>query len=97
VATYLTIPEITEAEYIQSLTAGSDGVSFTTVIALGDTAMRLKRAADQGEHIPLVVIATDGPTYALDSVYVSGFVMPAAGPDLPVVEVTFLAQAVRVS
>lgn len=91
---YLTIPEITESEELFSVTPGPDGLTFTTVLGLGNTAMRLKQAADNGEHLPLVVLVVDPQTLALDSVYVTAVEM-SQGDGTPVAQVTFLARAVR--
>lgn len=90
-AYYLTIPEIVESEPMLSLSPSPDGVTFTVLIALGDTAIRLMRASADGEHIPLVVLATDAQFLALDSVYVTEVLMGAPTH----AEVTFAAQAVR--
>ncbi len=90
-ASYLTIPEIVESEPLLSLSPSHDGVTFSVLIALGDTAVRLMRANVDGEHIPLVVLTTDAQILALDSVYVTAIQMDAPN----YAEVTFGAQAVR--
>jgi len=71
VANYLTIPEVTDAEDVISYSVGSSDHSFTIVINLGATATWLFQAATNGTLIPLAVLATDGPTLALDDVVVS--------------------------
>jgi hypothetical protein len=90
VAPYLTIPEITESQELQSVTAAADGKSFGVVMAVGDTAIRLMRAAADGEHLPLVVLTLAAQILALDSVYVTD---ASASADL--VQLTFAAEAVR--
>jgi hypothetical protein len=92
---YLTIPEITESEELFSVSPGPDGLTFTTVMGLGNTAMRLQRASSDGEHLPLVVLVVDPQTLALDSVYVTGVEM-SQGEGNPVAQVTFLAREVRI-
>jgi hypothetical protein len=79
-AYYLTIPEIVESEPILSLTAGSDGVTFSVVIEIGDTAVRLVHSNGIGEHIPLVVLTTDAQIIALDSVYVTTSLSQRSSP-----------------
>ena len=91
-AYYLTIPEIVESEPILSFTAGSDGVTFSVVIEIGETAVRLVHANSIGEHIPLVVLTTDAQIIALDSVYVSEITLVTQQSEA---YVTFSAQAVR--
>ncbi len=91
---YVTIPDITESEELLSLSAEADGVTFSAVIGLGDTALRLMRASENGEQVPLVVLAADPQMMALDSVYVTA-VSLSQGGDPPVAHITFLAQAVR--
>ncbi|MEO8697439.1 MAG: hypothetical protein ABI658_28315 [Acidimicrobiales bacterium] len=70
-ANYLTIPEVTDAEDLISYSAGSSDHEFTIVINVGATAVWLFQASANGTLIPLVVLATDGPTLALDEVVVS--------------------------
>jgi hypothetical protein len=91
---YLTIPEITESEELSSVVQGSDGLTFTTTMATGDIALRLGRAFDRGEHLPLVVIVAGGQFWTLDDVYVTG-VSHGTIEGEPVSEVTFQAAAVR--
>ena len=90
-AYYLTIPEIVESEPLLSLSPSPDGVTFSVLIALGDTAVRLLRANANGEHIPLVVLTTDSQILALDSVYVTEVVMGTQSD----AQITFAARAVR--
>jgi hypothetical protein len=90
VAAYLTIPEITESQELQSMAPAADGKSFGVAIAVGDTAIRLMRAAADGEHLPLVVLTLETQILALDSVYV---VDASASDEL--VQLTFAAQGVR--
>ena len=87
---YLTIPEITESEELLSVTPGSDGLTFTTVMGVGNTAARLLQASSNGEHLPLVVLVAP-TTLALDSVYVTSVHMSQADGN-PIAEVTFLAR-----
>jgi hypothetical protein len=94
VASYLTIPEITEAEDMLSMTAGDDGLTFHVTINAGDTAARLMVAFDRSERLPLVVLATDGGMVALDDVYVTG-VSFTSDPTTPIASVSFLARDVR--
>ena len=91
-AYYLTIPDIVESEPLLGLTAGSDGVTFSVAIGIGETAVRLVHANGIGEHIPLVVLTTDAQIVALDSVYVSEITLVAQQSEA---YVTFAAQAVR--
>jgi hypothetical protein len=91
-ASYLTIPDLVESEPMLSLVAGSDGVTFSVVIALGDTAVRLVHSQGVGEHLPLVVLTTDTQILALDSVYVTEISLAAEHSEA---YVTFSAQAVR--
>jgi hypothetical protein len=90
---YLTIPEIVESEEMLSVSPDADGVTFGVVIGVGDTSVRLMRAHDSGEHLPLVVLTTDAQTLALDSVYVTGVSVVAEPPGA---YVSFLAREVRV-
>jgi hypothetical protein len=92
---YLTIPEITESEEIIGLTAEDGGLSFRVVLGAGETTYRLQRAGADGEHLPLVVLATDAQVFALHSVYVSGFSVLADAGGTPLTEVTFLALEVE--
>jgi hypothetical protein len=94
VASYLTIPEITDSEDLLSLTMGADGLTVETVIAGGDTSIRLQRASNAGELIPLVVVTTDAVTLALDEVYVTR-VDTASHEGVPHAAVSFQARAVR--
>jgi hypothetical protein len=90
VALSLTIPEITEVQELQSVTAAADGKSFAVVIEVCDTAMRLVRAGANGEHLPLVVLTTNSQILALDSVYVTDVSLSGE-----YVNLTFVAQGVR--
>ncbi|MDQ1423198.1 MAG: hypothetical protein QOD72_696 [Acidimicrobiaceae bacterium] len=91
---YLTIPDIVESEELLSVSAAADGVTFSVVMRVSDTAVRLMRAASNGEHLPLVVLTTDTQILALDSVYLTD-VSPSAADD-PVVQLTLAAEAVRI-
>ena len=91
-ANYLTIPEIVESEPLLSVSAGHDGVTFNVAMNVGDTAVQLMRARDEGRLIPLVVLATDAQMLALDAVYVTDVTI--AG-DSSEAYVTLLAEAVR--
>ena len=75
-----------------SLVAGSDGVTFSVVIEIGDTAVRLVQSHANGEHIPLVVLTTDSQILALDSVYVTDISLASQQSEA---YVTSGAQAVR--
>jgi len=90
VAAYLTIPEITEGQELQSVTAAADGKSFGVAMSVSDTAIRLMRVAADGEHLPLVVLTLEAQILALDSVYV----VDASQSD-ELVQLTFAAQGVR--
>jgi hypothetical protein len=90
VAPYLTIPDITESQELVSVSAAGDGKSFGVVMAVGDTAIRLMRAAADGEHLALVVLTLETQILALDSVYLTD---ASASADL--VQVTFAAEGVR--
>ena len=92
-ASYLTIPEVVEAEPMLSLSPDSDGRTFGVTIGVGDTAVQLMRASADGRHLPLVVLTTDSQVLALDSVYVTG-VQFSGEPD-QLAYVTFNAQDVR--
>ncbi|MEO5841435.1 MAG: hypothetical protein ABIQ73_12325 [Acidimicrobiales bacterium] len=70
-AQYLTIPEVTDAEDLISFSTGSGDHSFDIVINAGATAVWLFQASVNGTLIPLVVLASNGPTLALDDVVVS--------------------------
>ena len=94
VAVYLMIPDIVESVELLSVTSAAGGVTFGVAIAVGDTAVRLMRAAADGEQIPLVVLTMETQIIALDSVYVTD-VSQSAGED-PVVHLTFAAEATRV-
>jgi hypothetical protein len=91
---YLTIPEITESEELRSVSRGTDGLSFDTVMAASPTAVRLQQANANGELLPLVVLAMEGQILALDSVYVSGFALTTAEGEA-LAHVSFAAQSVR--
>ncbi len=91
-AFYLTIPDLVESEPLLSLTPGSDGKTFSVVIAVGDTAVRLVHSHGIGEHLPLVVLTTDSQILALDSVYVTEISFAAGHSEA---YVTFNAQDVR--
>jgi hypothetical protein len=71
VASYLTIPEVTEAEDIIAFSRGLSDHSFVVVINLGNTATWLFRAAADGSIISLAIIVTDNTMIALDDVVVS--------------------------
>jgi hypothetical protein len=92
-ASYLTIPDMVEAEPLHSVSPSSDGLSFGVVIETGDTAVQLMRANAEGQHIPLVVLTTDVQMLALDDVFVSE-VSTSSGPS-PSTYVVFAATAVR--
>ena len=94
VAVYLTIPDIVESVELLSMSAASDGVTFSAVMTVDDTAVRLMQAAAKGENSPLVVLTTEAQIIALDSVYITD-VEQTAG-ERPVVQLTFAAQAARV-
>ena len=91
---YLVIGEITEYEEILSLSAEPNGLTFTVVINAGTTATQLLDASARGQLLPLVVIATDAVTYALDNVYVSDATL-GSSEGQPLMTVAFLAEAVR--
>jgi hypothetical protein len=91
-AFYLTVPEVVDSEPLLSLTADHDGVTFSVVIAMGDTAVQLMRVRDAGQNIPLVVLTTDSQILALDSVYVTDVSVAGQSSEA---YVTFLAEAVR--
>jgi hypothetical protein len=93
---YLNIPEVTESEEMLAVEPDPDGVTFRVTIRAGDVAQVLFRAADRGEHFPLVVLAMAGGTMlALDSVYVASVSFNADAVDVPLAEVTFHAASVR--
>ncbi len=92
---YLVIPEITEHEEVVSYSVEADGRTFNVAINHTATATRLFNAAARGERLPLVVLATDGPTIALDDVYVTGATPSATGGDMPQAHITLQADAVR--
>ena len=94
-AYYLTIPEITDAEDIVSFSMGSGDRSFTIVINAGATANELFQAAAKGTVIPLVVIVTDGPMFALDDVVVSSGLAGGTGGAENYMTFTLDAAAVR--
>jgi hypothetical protein len=91
----LTIPDIVENEPMSSLATEPDGVTFRVVIAIGETAVRLTRAAQTGEELPLVILTTDRQVVALDSVYVAGAVSRDSTSGEALVELTFVAREVR--
>ena len=91
---YLVIGEITEYEEILSFSAEPNGLTFTVVINASNTATQLLNASARGDLLPLVVIATDGLTYALDNVYVSEASLGST-QDTPQMTVAFSAEAVR--
>ena len=91
-ANYLTIPEIVESEPLLSLTSGHDGVTFSMLMNVGDTTVRLMRAQGDGQRIPLVVLTTDAQILALDSVYVTEVAVTGNTAEA---YVTVLAEAVR--
>ena len=94
-ASYLTIPEVTEAEEIVSFSRGSNDHSFDVVINAGNTAIWLFEATAKGTFIPLVAIVSDGPTIALDDVVVSGANVGGT-PDAAYMTFTFDAREVRI-
>ena len=89
---YLTIPDIVESEVLHSLAPDHDGLTFRVVMDVSETAVRLMRASEQGEHIPLVVLTTDVQILALDSVYVTEASVSA---QQQLASFAFVAQAVR--
>jgi hypothetical protein len=89
---YLTIPDIVESEVLHSLSPDHDGLTFRAVMDVGDAAVRLVRASEIGEHIPLVVLTTDAQILALDSVYVTE---ASISGQQPYAYFAFAAQAVR--
>lgn len=91
---YLVIGEITEYEEILSFSAEPNGLTFTVVINASNTATQLLNASARGDLLPLVVIATDGLTYALDNVYVSEASLGST-QGTPLMTVAFSAEAVR--
>ena len=94
-AQYMTIPEVTDAEDLISISTGGNDHSFNIVINVGDTATRLFEASAKGTLIPLVVLVTDGPMFALDDVVVSSV---SVGDDQgnPLMNLTLDAQEVRI-
>jgi hypothetical protein len=94
---YVTIPEITESEEIDSFTVDPDGLTFHVVMGVGATASRLQQIASNGEHLPLVVIASN-QFISLHSVYVSGFSVAAdTGDGRALASVSFLAREVELT
>jgi hypothetical protein len=91
---YLVIPEITEHEELLSVSFDDGGRTARVIINLSSTATQLLEASVQGKSLPLVVVATDATTYALDNVVVSE---ASIGSDQgePLMSATFLAEAVR--
>jgi hypothetical protein len=89
---YLTIPDMVESEPLVGLSADPDRVTFRLLLELGDTAVQLIRANENGQHIPLVVLTTDAQILALDSVFVTQF---STSGQPPIAEVTIQAQEVR--
>jgi hypothetical protein len=94
VTSYLTIPEITESEPLQSVQMEHDNKSFVAVLAAADVAVRLNLAAQNGERLDLVVLTLESSIIALDNVYVASINL-AQSEQSPVAEVTFQAEAVR--
>lgn len=93
-ASYLNIPGVVESEELLAVQPESDGVSFRITIAGGDTAVRLMRAASNGEHFDLVVLALDYQMLALDSVYVASATWSTH--DRPYLEASLNAGEVRI-
>jgi hypothetical protein len=89
---YLTIPDVVDSEPLLSLAPGHDSVTFFVTMDVDETALRLMRFSQEGQHIPLVVLTTDSQIIALDSVYVTD---AAVGGQPPIAHLTFAAQAVR--
>jgi hypothetical protein len=59
VGSYLTIPEIVDSEPLHSVSPGNDGHTFGVTMDVGNTALQLMRAHEEGRMIPLVVLTTD--------------------------------------
>ena len=91
---YLVIPEITEHEELISVSFDDGGRTTHVIINLSTTATELLQASVQGTNLPLVVVATDAMTYALDNVVVSG-ASTSSDQGQPLMSATFLAEAVR--
>lgn len=92
---YLVIPEITEYEELASVSFDDGGRTARVIINVSTTSTELVQACVQGQNLPLVVVATDAMTYALDNVVVSE---ASVGPDqggTPLMAATFSAEAVR--
>lgn len=91
---YLTIPDIVESEPLHSVAPGNDGHTFGLTMDVGDTVLRLMKAHEEGQVIPLVVLTTDAQILALDDVNVTEVFI--SGHEPPAAYAGFLAEAVRV-
>jgi hypothetical protein len=94
VSSYLTIPEITESEPLQSVQVQHDNRSFVVVLSADSVAVRLNQAAQTGERLDLVVLTLESSIVALDNVYIVGSNF-SQGDQGPLAELTFQAEAVR--
>jgi hypothetical protein len=92
----MTIPEITEAEDILSMSPDADGKTFHVTLKPSETVVRLGVAFERGEHLPLVVLATDTLMVALDDVFISALSYTADPAD-PIASISFLAREVRLA
>ena len=93
VGSYLTIPEIVDSEPLHSVAPGNDGRTFGLTMDVGDTALQLMRAHEEGRVIPLVVLTTDAQILALDAVNVTEVFI--SGHDPAAAYAALLAEAIR--
>jgi hypothetical protein len=78
---------------LHSVSPGSDGRTFGLTMDVGNTALQLMRAHEQGQQLPLVVLSTDTQILALDAVNVTEVFI--SGHDPAAAYAALLAEAVR--
>jgi hypothetical protein len=65
----MTIPDVAESE--EFITFARNDRDITVSVHAGDAAAFLFHAATDGSRVPLITVATDGTTLALDNVLVA--------------------------
>ena len=91
----MTIPEVTEAEPLESVQTEADGKSFSVTTKLTPTTTELMQIATEGRLLPLVVLVTDALTMALDNAYITSATIGGSDSPDPIAYFGLQAEEVR--
>jgi hypothetical protein len=92
---YMTIPEVTDAEELESIQTEVDGKSFNVTTKMTATTGELMQIAAEGRLLPLVVLVTDAMTMALDNTYITSATVGDSGGQEPIAYFGLQAEEVR--